>query len=68
MRLGTLRRRLHRIYSPPMAPLTTSGDDTLEEKTNPLLRFLSYFWGLVPWLIEIAAILRDCLKSQDVVA
>ena len=28
-----------------------------EEQTNPLLKFLSYFWGPIPWMIEIAAIL-----------
>ena len=25
-----------------------------EEKTNPLLKFLSYFWGPIPWMIEVA--------------
>jgi H+-transporting ATPase len=28
-----------------------------EEKVNPLLKFLSYFWGPIPWMIEAAAIL-----------
>lgn len=28
-----------------------------EEKTNPILRFLSYFWGPIPWMIEVAVIL-----------
>ncbi len=28
-----------------------------EEKTNPLLKFLSYFWGPIPWMIEGAVIL-----------
>ena len=28
-----------------------------EEKVNPLLKFLTYFWGPIPWMIEIAAIL-----------
>ena len=28
-----------------------------EHKTNPLLKFLSYFWGPIPWMIEIAVIL-----------
>lgn len=26
-----------------------------EEKVNPLLKFLSYFRGPIPWMIEIAA-------------
>ncbi len=28
-----------------------------EEKTNPILKFLSYFWGPIPWMIEVAVIL-----------
>jgi H+-transporting ATPase len=28
-----------------------------EKKSNPLLRFLSYFWGPIPWMIEAAVIL-----------
>ena len=28
-----------------------------EKKTNPLLKFLSYFWGPIPWMIEAAVIL-----------
>jgi len=28
-----------------------------EEKTNPILKFLSYLWGPIPWMIEAAAIL-----------
>jgi H+-transporting ATPase len=28
-----------------------------EERVNPILKFLSYFWGPIPWMIEIAAIL-----------
>jgi H+-transporting ATPase len=28
-----------------------------EAKTNPYLKFLSYFWGPIPWMIEVAAIL-----------
>ncbi len=28
-----------------------------ETKENPLLKFLSYFWGPIPWMIEAAAIL-----------
>ena len=29
----------------------------VEEKTHPLLKFLGYFWGPIPWMIEVAAIL-----------
>ncbi|MEJ2634122.1 MAG: plasma-membrane proton-efflux P-type ATPase [Calditrichia bacterium] len=28
-----------------------------EEKENPILKFLSYFWGPIPWMIEVAAVL-----------
>src|SRR5271166_6166427 len=28
-----------------------------EKKTNELLKFLSYFWGPIPWMIEVAVIL-----------
>lgn len=28
-----------------------------EEKTNLLLKFLTYFWGPIPWMIEVAVIL-----------
>lgn len=28
-----------------------------EEKTHPLLKFLSYFWGPIPWMIEAALVL-----------
>jgi len=28
-----------------------------EEKTNEILKFLSYFWGPIPWMIEAAVIL-----------
>ncbi len=34
------------------------GYNELPEKTvNPLLKFFSYFWGPIPWMIEIAVIL-----------
>jgi len=28
-----------------------------EEHSNPLLKFLTYFWGPIPWMIEVAVIL-----------
>jgi H+-transporting ATPase len=34
------------------------GLNTVEEhKENPLLKFMGYFWGPIPWMIEIAAVL-----------
>ncbi len=38
--------------------LTQYGPNELEEKkTNELLKFLSYFWGPIPWMIEAAVVL-----------
>lgn len=38
--------------------LTQYGPNELEEKkTNMLLKFLTYFWGPIPWMIEVAVIL-----------
>ena len=28
-----------------------------EKKASPVVKFLSYFWGPIPWMIEVAAIL-----------
>jgi H+-transporting ATPase len=38
--------------------LAQNGPNEIEEKkTNELLKFLSYFWGPIPWMIEVAVIL-----------
>ena len=38
--------------------LTQYGPNKIEEKkTNPFLKFLTYFWGPIPWMIEAAVIL-----------
>jgi H+-transporting ATPase len=43
--------------------LTQYGYNELsEESVNPLLKFLSYFWGPIPWMIEIAALLSIFVK------
>lgn len=36
-----------------------------EEKESPILRFLRYFWGPIPWMIEIAAILSAIIGHWD---
>ncbi len=36
-----------------------------EEKPNPLLKFLSYFWGPIPWMIEAAAVLSALARSWE---
>jgi H+-transporting ATPase len=33
-----------------------------EEKANPLLKFLSYFWGPIPWMIEAAVVLSAVVR------
>jgi H+-transporting ATPase len=38
--------------------LTQYGPNEITEKrTNPFLKFLTYFWGPIPWMIEAAVIL-----------
>jgi H+-transporting ATPase len=33
-----------------------------EKKANPLLQLLRYFWGPIPWMIEVAAILSAVVR------
>ena len=33
-----------------------------EKKTNEFLKFLSYFWGPIPWMIEVAVILSGVVR------
>jgi H+-transporting ATPase len=43
--------------------LSQYGPNALEEKkTHPLLQFLSYFWGPIPWMIEVAAVLSALVE------
>src|SRR5664280_2943269 len=37
-------------------------NEIVERKANPLLTFLTYFWGPIPWMIEAAVILSGVLK------
>ena len=38
--------------------LSQYGPNEIEEKkTNEILKFLSYFWGPIPWMIEVAVVL-----------
>ena len=34
-------------------------------KTDPFLKFLSYFWGPIPWMIEGAVIITAALFRGD---
>ena len=40
-------------------------NDIPEEKKNRLQKFLIYFWGPIPWMIEIAAILSAVIAHWD---
>jgi H+-transporting ATPase len=43
--------------------LTQYGPNEIaEKKTNELLKFLSYFWGPIPWMIEAAVILSAAAR------
>lgn len=37
-------------------------NELAEEQVNPLLKFLTYFWGPIAWMIEIAAILSAVVR------
>jgi H+-transporting ATPase len=42
--------------------LARCGPNEIEEQTsNPLLALLAYFWGPIPWMIEVAVILSAAL-------
>jgi H+-transporting ATPase len=46
------RKRLYRF-----------GPNEIEEKqSNPLVKLLTYFWGPIPWMIEIAMILSAIVR------
>ncbi len=36
-----------------------------EERVSPLRKFLTYFWGPIPWMIEAAAILSGVTQRWD---
>ena len=36
-----------------------------EKKVHPVLKFLGYFWGPIPWMIEIAAVLSAAIKHWE---
>lgn len=40
-------------------------NELAEKKVNPILKFLGYFWGPIPWMIEIAAGLSAIVKHWD---
>jgi H+-transporting ATPase len=36
-----------------------------EKKVSPIRKFLGYFWGPIPWMIEIASILSIIIQHYD---
>ena len=40
-------------------------NEIAEKKVNPVLKFLSYFWGPIPWMIEVAAILSAIINHWE---
>jgi len=36
-------------------------NEIAEKRINPLLKLLTYFWGPIPWMIEVAAVLTAIL-------
>ena len=46
--------------------LDTNGpNEIVKKKVNPLVKFLGYFWGPIPWMIEIAAILSAVIHRWE---
>ncbi len=37
-------------------------NEIAEKKANPLLKFLAYFWGPIPWMIEGAVVLSGLVR------
>jgi H+-transporting ATPase len=37
-------------------------NELVEKETNPLLKFISYLWGPIPWMIEVAIILSAIVQ------
>ncbi|MEO6382575.1 MAG: HAD-IC family P-type ATPase, partial [Nitrobacter sp.] len=37
-------------------------NEIVEKKTNALLKLLSYFWGPIPWMIEVAVVLSGVVR------
>ncbi|MCA9200463.1 MAG: HAD-IC family P-type ATPase, partial [Planctomycetales bacterium] len=66
--LGQLQERLH-CNANGLDPhdvqhrLAKFGYNELaEQKAHPLLKLLSYFWGPIPWMIEVAAVLSALVR------
>lgn len=40
-------------------------NEITEKKVSPFVKFLKYFWGPIPWMIEIAAILSAVISHWE---
>jgi len=40
-------------------------NEIAEKRINPLLKLLTYFWGPIPWMIEVAAILSAVVRHWE---
>jgi H+-transporting ATPase len=40
-------------------------NEIIEKKVNPIVKFLRYFWGPIPWMIEIAVILSAVIRRWE---
>ncbi len=40
-------------------------NEIAEKRINPIVKFLAYFWGPIPWMIEVAAVLSAALGRWD---
>ena len=40
-------------------------NEITEKKINPILKFLGYFWGPIPWMIEIAIVLSALIQHWE---
>ncbi|MDK2825305.1 H+-transporting ATPase [Methanolobus vulcani] len=40
-------------------------NELLEKKTSPFIKFIGYFWGPIPWMIEIAALLSAFIQRWE---
>ena len=79
MTLQSKERASDAVNAPPPAAALTGltsgqaqqllqqyGENALrEQRVNPLLKFLGYFWGPIPWMIEIAGILSGATRRWD---
>jgi H+-transporting ATPase len=40
-------------------------NEIAEKKVNPVIKFLRYFWGPIPWMIEAAVVLSAVIQRWD---